>query len=95
MRAALALNGLNSQSLHLTGINLAGPFFFSLMPRSSRVFVVQQFGEVNKDNTSGRTDKSINLNPVGNIEFLRSSNNSTLSVEIVEGSIKLFRFVRS
>ena len=37
--------------------------------------------------TSDRMDKSINLNPVGNINSFGSSIYSTLSVEIIEGSI--------
>ena len=60
------------------------------MSRSLRVFVVEQFGHANKQNTSDRIDKSINLNPVGNIYFFGSSINSTLSFEIVEGSINSF-----
>ena len=43
-----------------------------------------QFGHANKENTSDRMDKSINLNPVSNIESFGSSINSTFSVDIVE-----------
>ena len=39
--------------------------------------------------------KSINLNPVGNTEPFGRSLGLTLSAEIVEGSIKLFTFVKS
>ena len=41
-----------------------------------------------------KMDKLINLNPVGKIESFGSSINSTLSVHIVEDSIKLFTFVK-
>ena len=65
------------------------------MSRSLRVFVVEQLWHANRENTSGRMNKSINLNHLGNIESFGSWINSTLSVEVVEGSINLFTFVRS
>lgn len=67
----------------------------SSMARSLRVFAVDQFRHANKENTSDRMNKPINLNPVSNTESLASSINSILSVEIVKGSRKLFTFVRS
>ena len=73
----------------------ASAFFLSSTSWSFGVFVVGQFVQANKENTSDRMDKSTNLNPVGNIESFGSSINSTLSVEIVEGSKKLFAFVKS
>ena len=42
------------------------------MSRSLGVFAVEQFGHVNKENTSDRMDKSKNLIPVGNIESFRN-----------------------
>ena len=57
--------------------------------------IVEQFGHNNKESTSDRMDKSITLDPVGNIQFFASLFNSTLSAEIVEGSIKLFTSVKS
>ena len=54
------------------------------MSRTSRVSVVEQFGHANKENTSDWMDKSINLNPVGNIESFRSSIEAAFSVEIVK-----------
>ena len=65
------------------------------MSRNLTVFVVDQYGHANKENASDKMDKSINLNPVGNIESFGGSVNSTFSVEIVEVSIKLFTFVKS
>ena len=50
------------------------------MSRSVLVFVAEQFGHTNKENTSDRMDKSINLNPTGNVEFFGISVDSTLSV---------------
>ena len=52
---------------------------------------------VNKTHLTGLIIKSesINLNPMGNIESFGSLINSTLTVEIVKGSIKLFTFVKS
>ena len=49
----------------------------------------------NKENTSDRMDKSINMNLVGNTESFGSSINSTLSIKILEGSNKVFPFVKS
>ena len=49
----------------------------------------------NKENTSDRMDKSINMNLVGNTESFGSSINSTLSIKILEGSNKMFPFVKS
>ena len=43
--------------------------------------------------TGDRMNKSINLNPVGNIESFGSPINSIFSFEIVEGSDKLLTFV--
>ena len=57
------------------------------MSRSFRVFVVEQFGHTNKESTSDRVNKSINLSPAGNNESTGSSINSILSVEMVECSI--------
>ena len=45
--------------------------------------------------TGDMMNKSINLNPVGNFESFWSSINSIFSFEIVEGSDKLFTFVKS
>ena len=67
--------------------------FFNVEKLTS--FAVEQFGHADKENISDRMDKSINLNPVGNINSFGSSIYSTLSVEIIEGSINLFTFVRS
>ena len=82
---------MNSQSLNSICINLASPFFLAIF----RVFVVEQFGGANKENTSYRMDKSINMNLVGNTESFGSSINSTLSIKILEGSNKMFPFVKS
>ena len=65
------------------------------MSRNLTVFVVDQYGHASKENASAKMDKSINPNPVGNIESFGGSINSTFSVEIVEVSIKLFTFVKS
>ena len=65
------------------------------MSRSLRIFSVEQFGHVNKENTSDKKDKLIIVNPVGYIESFGSSVNSTLLVETVEVFNKLFTFVES
>ena len=67
--------------------------FFNVEKLTS--FAVEQFGHTVKESISDRMDKSINLNPVGNINSFGSSIYSTLPVEIIEGSINLFTFVRS
>ena len=58
-------------------------------------FAVEKFGHTNKENTSSRMDKSINLNPVGNTESFGSPMNSALSSEIVKSSNTLFTFVKT
>ena len=82
---------LISQCLHLICINLASPFFLSSI---SSNFRAEQFWQVNKENTCDRMDKSMNLNFVSNVESFESSTNSTLSVEIAQGSNAFFTFVK-
>ena len=52
------------------------------MSRSLTVFAVDQYGHANKENASGKMDKSINLNPVGNIESFGSSINSNCQLTL-------------
>ena len=49
------------------------------------MFQVEQFGHADKEKASDRVNKSLNPNPVGNVESCESSIDSTLSVEIAEG----------
>ena len=72
-------------------MNLASPFFLSSI---SSGFRAEQFGQVNKENTCDRMDKSMNLNFVSNVESFGSSTNSTLSAEIAQVSNAFFTFVK-
>lgn len=49
------------------------------------MFQVEQFGQADKEKASDSVNKSLNPNPVGNVESCESSIDSTLSVEIAEG----------